>query len=285
MNGQKPMAVLLGIGLGLALCGGGFGALAYWHESYVDGLEVCIRCAAERDVERRGPFAWTSAPRAGSTEVLGACAVHHWTSTGCWRIDGGFAKLATPRVLARTVADVLRGEHEASIPYLRRLIESIPDEAPALRTEARAWLAYALNESGDPEGCLAELALALAEDPRDPWLHYEQGRAWTTIGEYQRAIAGYRRAIELDPGFARAWQWLGHCLRLLERPAEALAADTRALELAEQADAASLRYWRAERRELLLEILAERMHCLTALGDHDGALRDRIRSEELQLER
>jgi hypothetical protein len=271
---------LAAVCLGLALCTP-LAAVVAWQSWLPRGDELCIRCGSMREIT--GPIAWSASD--APSEFLAACLAHTWNRAGCWSGGGGFSKYATPPVLSWAVARVLAGEHEVSIPKLQAFVESTPPSAQGLRTEARAWLAYALNESGDPEGCLAELEIAVAEDPRDPWLLYEQGHAWSAIGDYEQAIASYRAAVDLDPAFARAWQWLGHCLLLVERPDEALAADTRALELAERADERELEYWRAGRTTLLLEILGERARCLEALGEREAARRDRARAEGLRAAR
>jgi tetratricopeptide (TPR) repeat protein len=269
---------LTAIALGLALAVLALGTGAYWLASYLHGEEICIRCGVERDVDRRGPITWRSDPRASpysSDSSLTECATHVWSRIGCWERGRATERCATPVVLAQEIA---RAEH-GELDGLRRLIEQLPADAPALRSETHAWLAYALHLAGDPEASLAELEPALAEDPTNPWLHYEQGRDWTTMGEFERALASYQRATELDPSFARAWQWLGHCLRVLRRPEEALAADTKALELAETADERTLAAWRTNRATLLREILDERALVHEALGDHDEAERDRERMD------
>ena len=61
--------------------------------------------------------------------------------------------------------------------------------------------------------------------------HSNRGNALQRLKRFTEAEEAYRRAIELQPKFADAWNNLGTCLRELKRPEEAETAYRKALEL------------------------------------------------------
>ncbi len=74
------------------------------------------------------------------------------------------------------------------------------------------------------------------ENPGLAW--YYQGLAFTRLGDADRAIAAYDRAVSLTPGHAPSWIEQGWVLQQLDRPTEALTSYTRAVELAPESSRA-----------------------------------------------
>ncbi|HYC00848.1 MAG TPA: tetratricopeptide repeat protein [Candidatus Limnocylindrales bacterium] len=74
----------------------------------------------------------------------------------------------------------------------------------------------------------AEAALAL--DDNDPWAQAAFGYACSLIGEHERAIAAFDRAIELNPSLTMAYQGLAVALTV-DRPDEAIAVMEKAIRL------------------------------------------------------
>ncbi len=93
--------------------------------------------------------------------------------------------------------------------------------SPALEQRRRA---HALFRAGDYAG----LVRRFANDPRQDDL---LALAWQRLGQYQQAVASYRRLLQREPAEARHWVGLGLSLEQLQRPTEALAAYDRARAL------------------------------------------------------
>lgn len=60
---------------------------------------------------------------------------------------------------------------------------------------------------------------------------YDQGMMEFSLAEFDKAIASYRQAVELDPAYFDAWHALGMAYLRAGRVAEAIAAGRRAVEL------------------------------------------------------
>jgi protein O-mannosyl-transferase len=103
-----------------------------------------------------------------------------------------------------------------------------------------------------------DYAVTLREDSADAhllkgWYHYERS-------EHEEAVADARRALELDPIYARAWLGLGFFMVKANQSAEAVVAFQKALEL----------YPGSPERQVILDILAslkpnDSIDALTAL--------------------
>jgi len=87
---------------------------------------------------------------------------------------------------------------------------------------------------------LLSLALAIPAQAYDPARHpapnpqgasYDQGRLMLQAGEWERAAALFRRAVEENRMDHRAWTLLGYSLRQQGRHREALAAYDQALRI------------------------------------------------------
>ncbi|WP_374557388.1 sulfotransferase [Thermomonas sp.] len=90
--------------------------------------------------------------------------------------------------------------HAEALAEIDRLLERDPGNAPA-----RNMRAVVLGKLGDFDGAIAgyESVLARAPDQWQVWLGY--GHALKTANRTAEAVAAYRRAIALRPGFGGAW--------------------------------------------------------------------------------
>lgn len=101
----------------------------------------------------------------------------------------------------------------------RRLAREISRQAAvlaSLQPAARQFAAEAerLLETGDFAGARAQLRYALTLAPGDASWHCRLGDAWQSAFDFSSAAAEYRRATELDPKCAPAWDGLALCERL-----------------------------------------------------------------------
>jgi predicted TPR repeat methyltransferase len=102
-------------------------------------------------------------------------------------------------------------------------------------SEASIAQAMRLHQSGDVAAALALYQTLLAAAPADPTLHNFLGMAQIQLQRYTEGEAHVRRALELDPAYAEAWNSLGNLYRLAGRPEEALQAYQQMTALAPEA--------------------------------------------------
>lgn len=128
----------------------------------------------------------------------------------------------------RTASDD-RSVHRAEI---KRLLASDPAKAEALardvlrenpdEPDALLMLAIALRKKGATNSARTVLEGLVDAQPQMAPVHYELGLVLATAGDNRGATASLRRAVDLDPGFARAWHALGDQLtRMHSKGAEA----------------------------------------------------------------
>jgi tetratricopeptide (TPR) repeat protein len=103
--------------------------------------------------------------------------------------------------------------------------------ARALRPDLGVTLAEELLRSGREREGLDLLAWLVQERPDNPYLHFQQGYALSGKHDLDGAIAGYHKALELDPKCAFAHNNLGNALREKHDPDGAIACYKMALEL------------------------------------------------------
>ena len=95
---------------------------------------------------------------------------------------------------------------------------------------ALAWFLYSQADS-DRRGGPGASADAYSHRDQSRRSMLLQGDRLFKRGQYEQAIAAYRRATELDPGLATAYARWAHTLVLRHRPAEAEPLARRAVEL------------------------------------------------------
>jgi TolB-like protein/DNA-binding winged helix-turn-helix (wHTH) protein/Tfp pilus assembly protein PilF len=158
------------------------------------------------------------------------------------------ARLAeTPRVNPQVYAEYLRGRYfwnQRTEPDMRQAIEHFeealrydPAYAPAFSGLADSYALYgshgwtlAGGHAWERALAAAEKALALDELLADG--HTSRARiALNYELDWAGAERGYRRALELNPGYANAHHWFGYYLMLTGRVKEGEAEMRRALEL------------------------------------------------------
>ncbi|KPK16238.1 MAG: hypothetical protein AMJ62_06525 [Myxococcales bacterium SG8_38] len=101
-------------------------------------------------------------------------------------------------LLSIVVGEGLRraGFPEEAVPVLRNALELAAEPPP---TELLAELALAQYATGDLESAEETMRRALRQDELDPALQYAYGSILAKRGDFGKARAHLRRAIELDP--------------------------------------------------------------------------------------
>src|SRR5262249_7771787 len=89
-------------------------------------------------------------------------------------------------------------------------------EAIRSRTWSGKGIAWAYNSRGIAYTSIGQYDEAVADfddaiklDPQDGLLRYNRANAWREKGDYERAIAGYTEAIALDSNYAPAYRGRG----------------------------------------------------------------------------
>jgi tetratricopeptide (TPR) repeat protein len=106
-------------------------------------------------------------------------------------------RITTPgrdRLLLAARAAAAQADWPAAEAALRALIDAAPDDALA-----RALLAAALRNGGDPQAALAEAEAARRLDPRLPEALFETGAALAETGQPDRAAEVWLELISADP--------------------------------------------------------------------------------------
>ena len=92
------------------------------------------------------------------------------------------------------VRDVARAE-----TCLRRAVDLAPSDA-----QVRSWLARALVELGRTEEAMTEALRSVDLDPDSAVFRNDLGTIHATMGQFGMARECYRRALAMDPGYAKA---------------------------------------------------------------------------------
>lgn len=66
---------------------------------------------------------------------------------------------------------------------------------------------------GDYSGAFKLLDRAITADPSNPQAHFERGMALAELNRDREAVAGFERAVELDPVLPGAREWLARTFR------------------------------------------------------------------------
>lgn len=168
------------------------------------------------------------------------------------RLAGNRAETLTSRA---NVRQSIEGDLAGADRDFRRAIDLDPRYATA-----RHWYAWCLLALGRTEEAQDQLRCARELDPLSPIITSALGTARYFSGDLSGAIAEYRRALELDPSFARAHLLLGQVYTAEDRHAEAIAELETARRLTgdnpDSTAALAYAYGRAGRRIEWREMLA-----------------------------
>lgn len=89
---------------------------------------------------------------------------------------------------------------------------------------AHAYLASSVQKTWRPEAALLHIEQALGARPDDALFAFIHANVLAELARFDEADTAYRRAVEIDPGFALAWHHLGQLLGYADRLKEARAA-------------------------------------------------------------
>jgi len=120
----------------------------------------------------------------------------------------------------------LHAQGKDSLQASQKAAELRPDDA-----DAHSNLGNALRGLGQFDGAVASYRRALAVKPDFADAHNNLGNALRDLGQFDEAAASYRRALKLEPDFADAHNNLGNALRDLGRLEDAVASYRRALAI------------------------------------------------------
>ena len=118
------------------------------------------------------------------------------------------------------------GDLPAALSKITEAVACQSDCALALQMQGTI-----LSALGQSERALASFYAALEVDRKSASLHLDFGNASRMAGDLESAEVRYRQALELEPGFELAWKSLGTLLLDMQRPVEAAAVFSRALEI------------------------------------------------------
>jgi Flp pilus assembly protein TadD len=132
------------------------------------------------------------------------------------------------------------GDYAQAIVYFKKALSAEADNAP-LADHARAYnnLGYAYLHQGEITNAVAGFEKALELQPRYPEAYYNLGRAFLTNNQPDVAVDCFQRALALDPNVAEIHSKLAYALAQWGRPAEAIAQYSQALQLSPGLDDAA----------------------------------------------
>jgi tetratricopeptide (TPR) repeat protein len=97
------------------------------------------------------------------------------------------------------------------------------DESPPAPAGAvdHYGLGFAAHKRGDWQAVIDHMAKVIERRPWDAEAHNLSGHAWRKLGDYERALVLYDKALELDPHHRGALEYLGEAYLELDRPDDA----------------------------------------------------------------
>jgi tetratricopeptide (TPR) repeat protein len=101
------------------------------------------------------------------------------------------------------IALLVQEKGHAALPVIEELIRSDPGNASFLE-----MLASALYEIGEYDRAIAQYRKILEHGRNRPGAWISHGRALRAIGREEECVAAFRRALEVLPGYAEAWRTL-----------------------------------------------------------------------------
>jgi tetratricopeptide (TPR) repeat protein len=147
-----------------------------------------------------------------------------------------FAELARQRPIAATHVLIGRTYRDYGEYALARvaLKQALALDPRARRAHYYLGMVAAIEDLASLDVAISEFQQELKVAPDDPPTNLSLGLALVMARRYEEALPALQKAVRWQPPQASAFHFLGRCLVALDRPAEAKAALTRALELAER---------------------------------------------------
>ncbi|MEG4455093.1 tetratricopeptide repeat protein [Microcoleus sp. N9_A1] len=201
-------------------------AEAYYAQGKFE--EAIAECKRAIEIQPNAAFAYKIAGNA--TQAMGkAEAARYWYAQAL-EIEPDFAEVYAN--LGSIYAQ--QKQWQKSIECYQKAIKIKPNLASPYRNLARVFL-----QSGQPQAgaeCWYE-ALTLDINWAKPDEHFTLGNTLLELGQLDRAISCYRRAIQLQPSYADAYHNLGEVLSVMGQCEEAIAAYQKAIDLNPSFDA------------------------------------------------
>ena len=118
------------------------------------------------------------------------------------------------------------GQLDQAAALYRKVLTVHPNNADALHL-----LGMIALQQSQPQTAAELTAAAIALDDRQAPYHSHHALALQTLGDMEGAVAGYRRALVLNPDDPDTYNNMGNALAALNKPENAVAAFRRALTL------------------------------------------------------
>jgi len=131
-----------------------------------------------------------------------------------------------PEALATAIQHYQGGRLEAAEQIYQQILKVEPDQPDALH-----FLGVIASRRGNHALAIEYIEGAIRSYGRAPFFHNNLGEAYRALGRLSDAVACYRRALALEPGFAEAHYNLGNALMDQGKLDEAVASYRRALAL------------------------------------------------------
>ncbi|MEG4403688.1 tetratricopeptide repeat protein [Microcoleus sp. MON2_D5] len=190
--------------------------------------EAIAECKRAIEIQPDAAFAYKIAGNA--TQAMGKAEAARYWYVQALEIEPDFAEIHAN--LGSLYAQ--QKYWEKSIACYQQAIKIKPNLASAYRNLARIFV-----QSGQPQAgaeCWYE-ALTLDINWAKPDEHFTLGNTLLELGQLERAISCYRRAIQLQPSYADAYHNLGEVLSVMGQWEEAIAAYRQAIDLNPNFDA------------------------------------------------
>jgi tetratricopeptide (TPR) repeat protein len=184
--------------------------------------EAIVECKRAIEIKPEAAFAYKIAGNA--TQAMGKAEAARYWYVQALDIEPDFAEVRAN--LGSLYAQ--QKQWQKSIACYQEAIKIKPNLASAYRNLARVFV-----QSGQPQAgaeCWYE-ALTLDINWAKPDEHFTLGNTLLELGQLERAISCYRRAIQLQPSYADAYHNLGEVLSVIGQCEEAIAAYRQAIEL------------------------------------------------------
>lgn len=169
----------------------------------------------------------------------------------------------------RAIARINAGDHQASIPLLKRAIELAPAFA-----DAHINLGTAVYLTGDAESAIGHLKRGIELEPKLHQGYNQLGLVYAELKRYDEAVAQFKKAVERKPDSALAAANLAKAYILDRQYEQATAAFERARALAQT---------NIEIRTFLGVLYARRSKYDKAIAELQAVVRDNPRDESANL--